>query len=85
MAMHQLPEGKLYRPASLKQVAADLEEHRPIETKSARIVVKKGDDLGAIAKAHLGSSDQLMAMFEANRDVIDDPREIHPGWSLRIP
>lgn len=81
----ELPEAKLYRPASLKQVASDLEEHRPIETKSARIVVKKGDDLGAIAKAHLGSSDQLMAMFEANRDVIDDPREIHPGWTLRIP
>lgn len=81
----ELPEGKLYRPASLKQISSDLEANQPVETKSARIVVKKGDDLGTIAKSHLGSSDQLMAIFEANRDVIDDPREIHPGWSLRIP
>lgn len=81
----QLPEGRLYRPPSLNQISSDLQAHRPVETKSARVLVKKGDDLGAIAKVHLGRSDRLMEIFEANRDVIDDPREIHPGWSLRIP
>lgn len=85
----QLPEHALYRPPSLSQVASDLETHRPpasdIETKAALIVVKKGDDLGKLAEKHLGSADRLMEIFEANRDLIDDPREIHPGWELRMP
>ena len=86
---NELPEKKLYRSTSLDPVASDLEAHRPvtssIETKSDQILVRSGDDLGKLAKKHLGSADRLMEIFEANRDVIDDPREIHPGWSLRMP
>ena len=85
----ELPERQLYRPPSLNQVAADLEAHRPessaAETKTDRIIVKKGDDLGKLAEKHLGSAGRLMEIFDVNRDVIDDPREIHAGWSLRMP
>lgn len=49
------------------------------------MVVKKGDDLGKLAEKHLGSANRLMEIYDLNRDVIDDPREIHAGWSLRIP
>lgn len=86
----QLPEGKLYRPGSLSGVEAELEKQRPktseVETKSIRhYTVKPGDSLSKIARAVLGDSAQATELFEANRDLIDDPNEIHPGWSLRIP
>lgn len=85
----QLPERRLYRPKSLQQVASDLEAHRPaasdIETKSEEIVVKKGDDLAKLAMKFLGDADRKLEFYDANRDVIDDPREIHPGWTLRMP
>ena len=84
-----LPERQPYRPPSLSQVSSDLEAHRPetpsTETKVNRITVKRGDDLGDLSATHLGSADRLMEIFDANRDVIDDPREIHAGWSLRMP
>ncbi len=49
------------------------------------IVVKKGDTLWALAKTHLGNPERWPEIFEANRDVIDDPDEIDIGWRLRIP
>ena len=87
---NDLPEGTMYRPGSLKDVAADLERERPkiaeLETKAiSRYTVKPGDHLPKIARAVLGDSALAGAIFEANRDLIDDPREIHPGWTLRIP
>ncbi len=83
----ELPERAIYRPGSLKQLADDLEKHRPTETKAEAkpIVVNPGDTLGDLAKAHLGSSDRWEELFDANRDQIDDPNEIHPGWKLRLP
>jgi uncharacterized protein (DUF2235 family) len=85
----QLPERRLYRPGSLKRVAAELESHRPVtagvEIKSETIVVKHGDTLGQLAREHLGDAARYMELFDANRDVIDDPDEIHPGWKLRLP
>lgn len=84
----ELPERRLYRPASLNQIATEIEGHRPkqtIETKSEAIVVKSGDDLGKLAQRHLGDAGMQGELFNANRDVIDDPREIHPGWVLRMP
>lgn len=83
-----LPEKKLYRPRSLSQVESELDRSRPIkndvETKAAEVVVKRGDDLAELALKHLGDADRWLDIYEANRDVIDDPREIHVGWKLRI-
>jgi nucleoid-associated protein YgaU len=47
--------------------------------------VKKGDTLGAIAKAHLGSASRYPEIFEANRPLLEDPNLIYPGQVLRIP
>jgi nucleoid-associated protein YgaU len=47
--------------------------------------VEKGDTLSHIAKAHYGRASKWRAIFEANRDVLDDPDKIRPGQVLTIP
>jgi nucleoid-associated protein YgaU len=47
--------------------------------------IKKGDTLSKIAKAEYGSAGQWRALFEANREIIEDPDLIYPGQMIRIP
>jgi nucleoid-associated protein YgaU len=47
--------------------------------------VKAGDTLSAIAKAHLGSANAYMKIFELNKDQLSDPDKIKPGQVLRLP
>ena len=47
--------------------------------------VKKGDNLGAIAKAHYGKAGAYMKSYEANQPLLKDPDRIYPGQVLRIP
>ncbi|HBK45656.1 MAG TPA: peptidoglycan-binding protein LysM [Xanthomonadaceae bacterium] len=47
--------------------------------------VEKGDSLSKIAKRHYGDANAWKRIFEANRDVLDDPDKIQPGQVLRIP
>lgn len=47
--------------------------------------VGSGDTLSHIAKAHYGNAGKWRAIFEANRDQIEDPDRIFPGQVLRIP
>jgi Immunoglobulin-like domain of bacterial spore germination/LysM domain len=47
--------------------------------------VRSGDTLASIAEEFLGDADRFRAIFQANRDVLDDPDEIFPGQELRIP
>ncbi len=48
-------------------------------------VVKSGDSLSRIAKQHYGNANAWTLIFEANRDVLDDPDKIFPGQTLRLP
>ena len=48
-------------------------------------VVEKGDTLTAIAQKHYGKASLYTKIFDANRDVLDDPDKIKPGQRLRIP
>jgi nucleoid-associated protein YgaU len=54
-------------------------------TEPAFYTVQKGDTLSKIAKAQYGRTDQWRALFEANREVIEDPDLIYPGQTIRIP
>ena len=54
-------------------------------TSGTTYVVKPGDSLSRIARAHYGDADQWRRIYEANRDQIKDPDLIHPGQSLKIP
>lgn len=47
--------------------------------------VQSGDSLWKIAEAQLGSGARYTEIFEANRDILDNPDLIKPGQVLRIP
>ncbi|WP_313205399.1 LysM peptidoglycan-binding domain-containing protein [Stenotrophomonas sp.] len=49
------------------------------------VTVQKGDSLSKIAKQHLGDANAWKTIFEANRDVLDDPDKIFPGQTLKLP
>ena len=56
------------------------------ESTAERIyVVKPGDSLSKIAKAEYGDANAYMIIFEANRDILNNPNLIHPGQKLKIP
>ena len=47
--------------------------------------VRSGETLSSIAQDFYGSPGRFRTIFEANRNVLDDPDEIFPGQELRIP
>lgn len=46
--------------------------------------VQKGDNLSKIAERYYGKQD-WKRIYDANRDLLDDPDEISPGQVLTIP
>jgi len=54
-------------------------------TSAKTYTVKSGDTLSKIAKEHLGSANDYMKIFEANKDQLSDPDKIKPGQVLKIP
>ncbi len=57
----------------------------PADGGGSTYTVKKGDTLSAIAQQHYGKASRWHAIFEANRDQIDDPDLIRPGQVLKLP
>ena len=47
--------------------------------------VKSGDTLSSIAQEFYGDPDRFRTIFQANRNVLEDPDEIFVGQELRIP
>ena len=47
--------------------------------------IAKGDTLSKIAKEHYGKASAWHQIFDANRDVIDDPDRIFPGQVIKLP
>lgn len=48
-------------------------------------VIQKGDTLSKIAGKYLGNAMDYPKIFEANREVIQNPDLIYPGQKIRIP
>ena len=48
-------------------------------------VIKSGDTLWGIASKFLGNGSKYPEIFEANREVIEDPDKIFVGQKIRIP
>jgi nucleoid-associated protein YgaU len=47
--------------------------------------IESGDSLSKIAKRYYGDAGKWNALFEANREVIEDPDKIYPGQTIRVP
>jgi nucleoid-associated protein YgaU len=47
--------------------------------------VVRGDSLSKIAKRFYGKANDWKRIFEANKDVIENPDLIYPGQVLKIP
>ncbi|MEH6678175.1 phospholipase effector Tle1 domain-containing protein [Phenylobacterium sp.] len=90
--------GGLYRPASLRRVADQLNEldpkaygvDRPLSELNdpalfGRHEVRPNESLGSIALKTLGSRDKARIIFEANRDKMPTPAKLRAGDVLRIP
>jgi nucleoid-associated protein YgaU len=54
---------------------------QPVKT----YTVKKGDSLSKIAKRTYGDAGKWKAIFDANRDQIENADLIHPGQVLKLP
>jgi nucleoid-associated protein YgaU len=52
---------------------------------SKTYVVVKGDSLSKIAKREYGDANKWRAIYEANKELINDPDLIYPGQELKIP
>ena len=52
-------------------------------TKTYEVVSR--DSLSKIAKREYGNASEWTRIYEANRDILDDPNKIHPGQKLKIP
>jgi nucleoid-associated protein YgaU len=58
---------------------------RPAAAESEFVLVEEGDTLWGIAERAYGNGARYTEIFEANREVIEDPDLIFPGQKLRIP
>lgn len=63
------------------QVSIDVADNSRYHTHT----VEKGDTLGKIAKQYYGKANKYPEIFEANRNILDDPNKIRPGQELVIP
>ena len=67
------------------EVNADQVKAPPQSGKVDYYVIQQGDTLSAIAKKFLGNANAYPKIFEANREVIQDPDKIYAGQKIRIP
>jgi nucleoid-associated protein YgaU len=72
-----------------KVVADDMRVPAPKEEEPEEKVefyeIVSGDTLGGIAKKFYGKASKYTKIFEANRDIIEDPNKIYPGQKIKIP
>lgn len=86
-----LKDKELYRPLTLNGLASQLDGCEKIGVCSYQegtydiYIVKHGDSLSKIAKAHLDDAEKWPLILEANTHKIDDPDRIYIGMRLVIP
>lgn len=74
---------KVDKPPEPKPAPAPAPE--PETAEETVYVVQPGDTLGGIALKYYGDANKYMKIFEANRDILDNPDLIKPGQELKIP
>ncbi len=81
----QQPEAAQVVQSAGQAAAGPAQVVQPTEAAVEIYVVKKGDTLSGIAKALYGKAGRWPEIYEANKDRIENPNLIRPGWKLRIP
>jgi nucleoid-associated protein YgaU len=76
--LHVAPQAAAAAPAAAAPAAVKAPE---VEF----VLVEQGDTLWGIAERAYGNGARYTEIFEANREVIEDPDLIFPGQKLRIP
>jgi nucleoid-associated protein YgaU len=56
----------------------------PIDFQKTYVVVE-GDSLSKIARREYGDASKWRRIYEANKDLINDPDLIYPGQELKVP
>jgi nucleoid-associated protein YgaU len=69
-------------PDVVVEVEAEADTEPPTERYH---MVAAGDTLGHISQKYYGKAGEYMKIFEANRDILDDPNLIKVGQKLKIP
>ena len=62
--------------------------NQPLEDENDQVdyyVIQSGDTLSKLAKSYYGNASEYQKIFEANREVIQDPDLIFVGQKIRIP
>lgn len=70
--------------ADFSRVSGSVESTEAVAGERSHTVAK-GDNLSKISKRYYGSANHWKAIFEVNRDQLEDPDLIQPGQVLRIP
>ena len=73
---------KVDKPAPTPEPVPEAEPEAPTERYH---MVSAGDTLGHIAQKYYGKASEYTKIFEANRDILDDPNLIKVGQKLKIP
>jgi nucleoid-associated protein YgaU len=71
--------------AMRKASEAVVEEKDVVGDEPRIYVVQRGDNLSKIAQEVYGKASRWREIYEANKDRIENPNLIRPGWKLRIP
>jgi nucleoid-associated protein YgaU len=69
----------------LKVVREQQQQAAPSAPRPTYYTIQSGDTLSKIAEEHYGDANAYDRIFEANREVIEDPDKIYPGQQIRIP
>ena len=72
-------------PAAATSAPADAQVVPASSVPVEYYLIKSGDTLSKIAKTCYGDANKYPKIFEANREVIEDPDKIFPGQKIRIP
>ena len=67
------------------KVAGQQQQAQQTAKRSTYYTIQSGDTLSKIAKEKYGDPNAYDKIFEANREVIEDPDKIYPGQQIRIP
>ncbi len=86
MAPQQIPLTPT-RPAfgETEPAPADSPPEPPASEMPLTHVVQKGETLSGISRKYYGTTARWRTILEANRDKLNDPRELRPNMKLRIP